>query len=242
MIGEPEIDGGWETASGADAAAEALPAGREHERERVRATRRPWLWALAGVVVSSAVWAGVPAVQERFFPDVPRLGYRHSPDLCDDFELKTVTQAAGRAFEGRQSGEGVFLAQDWSYCTVSTPYEDGTMMYGVELLVELHKKGDPAPEFATGPGTEPATRLDTDERQEVPGLGDRAVLDRQYAHDGSRLMVLDGGAVFTLTVQWFPVREAAAVDGKFPSGTIDENAMHAAMIEDMRALMTKLKR
>ncbi|MFE9563141.1 hypothetical protein ACFYM0_18770 [Streptomyces sp. NPDC006487] len=242
MIGEPEIDGGWETASGADGTAEALPGGRELEREHVRGTRGPWLWALAGVVASSAVWAGALAVQESFLPDVPRLGYRHSPDLCKEFDLKTVSQAAGREFEGRQSGAGMFLAQDWSYCTVSTQYEDGAMMYGAELLVELHKKGDPAPEFATGPGTDPATRMDTDEREEVPGLGDRAVLDRQYARDGTRLMVLDGGAVFTLTVQWFHVREAAAVDGNVPAGTIDENAMHAAMIEDMRTLMTKLKR
>ncbi|MFD5142900.1 hypothetical protein [Streptomyces sp. NPDC058401] len=243
MIGEPEIDGDWHTASGpegtAEGAAEALPGAPGPGR--VRRGRPPWLWALGGVLAASAVWAGTLAVQDRV-PDVPRLGYRHSPDLCKEFELKTVAQTAGRGFEGGRSGEGVHLAQDWAYCTISTPYQDGTMMYGAELLVELHKKGDPAPDFATGPGTAPENRLDLDERQEVQGLGDRAVLDRQYAHDGTRLMVLDGGAVFTLTMQWFQVREAAAVDGNIPPATIDENAMHAAMIEDMRALMAKLKR
>ncbi|MFF1411005.1 hypothetical protein ACFVX6_14640 [Streptomyces sp. NPDC058289] len=232
MIGEPEIDGGWATASGAEGAAEALPG--EPGREGVRGARRPWLWALGGMVAASAVWAGTLAVQERF-PDVPRLDYRHSSDLCKEFELKTIGQAAGRKFEGRQSAEGVHLAQDWSYCTVSTQYVEGTMMYGAQLLVELHKKGDPEAEFATGAGTDPATRLDLDERQEVQGLGDRAVLDRYYAHGGSRLMVLDGGAVFTLTVQWFNARDEE------PAG-IDENAMDAAMIEDMRALMAKLER
>ncbi|MCJ0871228.1 hypothetical protein [Streptomyces sp. AP-93] len=238
MIGEPEIDGGWETASGAEGAAEALPGGPEHEREnggeRVRGARRPWLWALGGVVAASAVWAGTLAVQDRF-PDVPRLDYRHSPDLCKEFELGTVGQVAGREFQGRESAEGVSLAQDWSYCTVSTEYQEGTMMYGAQLLVELHKKGDPETEFATGPGTDPATRMNTDERFGVTGLGDRAMFDRYYAGGGSRLMVLDGGSVFTLTVQWYNLK-----DGQ--SGSIDESAMDAAMIEDMRALMTKLER
>ncbi|MFE4262721.1 hypothetical protein [Streptomyces sp. NPDC056883] len=233
MIGEPEIDGDWHTASGAEGVAEALPG--EPGRERVRGVaRRPWLWALGGVVAASAVWAGTLVVQDRF-PDLPRLDYVHSPDLCKEFELKTVGQAAGREFEGRQSGEGVYLAQDWSYCTVSTPYQEGTVMYGAQLLVELHKKQDPAGEFATGPGTDPATRLDTGERYEVVGLGERAVLDPYYANGGARLMVLDGGAVFTLTVQWFRLNDdkAAGVDG---------SAMQAAMVEDMRTLMAKLKR
>lgn len=238
MIGEPEIDGDWDTASGTEGAAEALPG----ERERVRGARRPWLWALGGVVAASAVWAGTLVVLDRS-PDVPRLDYRHSSDVCKEFELKTVAQAAGRKFEGRQSGEGVFLAQDWSYCTVSTQYEKGTVMYGAELLVELHKKGDPEPEFATGPGTDPATRLDIEERYEVQGLGDRAVVDRYYANGGSRLMVLDGGAVFTLTVQWFRLRqETDDADNADEGDGVDENAIEAAMIEDMRALMAKLER
>ncbi|MET9856451.1 hypothetical protein ABZY57_26355 [Streptomyces sp. NPDC006450] len=239
MIGEPEIDGDWDTARGAEGAAEALPG----ERERAPGARTPWWWALGGVVAASAVWAGALAVQDRF-PDVPRLDHRHSSDVCKEFELKTVGQAVGREFEGRQSGEGVFLAQDWSYCTVITPYQEGAVMYGAQLLVELHKKDDPAAEFATGPGTDPATRLDMGQRREVPGLGDRAVLDRYHANDGSRLMVLDGGAVFTLTVQRFRISGADganAADGD-RSGGVDEDAMEAAMIEDMRALMAKLER
>ncbi|MGW1774078.1 hypothetical protein [Streptomyces sp. NPDC002104] len=239
MIGEPEIDGDWRTASGPDATAEALAGGGGREPERVRGTRRPWLWALGGVVAASAVWAGAPAVQERFLPDVPRLGYRHSADVCKEFELKTVGQAAGREFEGRRSGAGESPAQDWSYCTVSTPYREGTFLYGAQALVELHKKDDPAGEFASGPGTDPGTRLDLAGRSGLvgAGLGDRAVLDRYYDHDGARLMVLDGGAVFTLTVQWTRVND----DGN-KIADVDEDAMEAAMVEDMRALMAKLKR
>ncbi|MGW5395485.1 hypothetical protein [Streptomyces sp. NPDC003952] len=232
MIGEPEIDGDWYAASGSGATAEALPGGPG--RERVRRARPPWPWALGGVLAASAVWAGTLAVLDRV-PDVPRLAYRHSPDLCKEFDLKTVARTAGREFEGRQNGEASYPAQDWSYCSISTPYQEETVMYGAQALVELHKEHDPAAEFATGPGTDPSTRIDIGERQEVQGLGGRAVLDRYYARGGSRLMVLDGGAVFTLTVQWFQPKDGTP-------GSIDENAMDAAMIEDMRTLMTKLKR
>lgn len=228
MIGEPEIDGGWDTASGA----EVLPG--EPAPERVRRARPPWLWALGGVVAASAVWAGTLAVQDSF-RDVPRLDYRHSADVCKEFEPKTVAQTAGREFEGRESAGHMFLAQDWAYCSVSTPYQEGAVMYGAQLLVELHKKVDPEQEFASGPGTDPETRLNTDERYGVVGLGERAVLDPYYARSGARLMVLDGGAVFTLSAQWFHL------SGDKGAG-VDEGAMEAAMIEDMRALMAKLKR
>ncbi|WP_407837453.1 hypothetical protein ACE1OC_15065 [Streptomyces sp. DSM 116496] len=239
MIGEPEIDGDWHTASGAEAAAEALPG--EPGRERVRGgARRPWLWALGGVVAASAVWAGTLAVQDRS-SSIPRLDYRHSVDLCKEFDLKVLGQTVGREFEGHQSGEAMFLARDWAYCSVGTQYAKGAVLYGAQVLVELHKKVDPGPEFATGAGTDPGTRLDIGERREVPGLGDRAVLDPYYAHAGSRLMVLDGGAVFTLTVQWHSEVADGAPVAEGARG-VDEDAIEAAMIEEMRALMAKLKR
>ncbi|MCP3755692.1 hypothetical protein [Streptomyces sp. TBY4] len=228
MIGEPEIDGSWGTASGA----EVLPG--EPAPERVRRARPPWLWALGGVVAASAVWAGTLAVQDRF-RDTPRLDYRHSADVCKEFEVKTVGQAAGREFDGRQSSAGTSPEQDWAYCTTSMLYVEGAPMYGAQVLVELHKKTDPGREFATGPGTDPDTRLDTDERYAVVGLGERAVLDPYYGRTGARLMVLDGGAVFTLSVQWFHLNGD-------PGGGVDGGAMEAAMVEDMRALMAKLKR
>ncbi|MET9957690.1 hypothetical protein ABZ128_01105 [Streptomyces sp. NPDC006326] len=49
---------------------------------------------------------------------------------------------------------------------------------------------------------------------------------------GMRLQVLDGGAVFTLSVEWF---------GEDADSTPDVDAVQAAMIEDMRALMTALR-
>ncbi|MBT2450436.1 hypothetical protein J7F03_25835 [Streptomyces sp. ISL-43] len=237
MIGEPEIDGDWDTA-GPAAVTEVEP---EPSRERVRGPRAPWLWALGGVVVASAVWAGALAAQDRF-SSAPRIDYRHSGDLCKEVDLKVLGQTVGRTFEGRQSGEGVDPAQDWAYCHVGMRYEKGSVLYATQVLVELHKKGDPAEEFASGPGTTPGTRLNLGERREVPGLGDRAVLDPYYADSGKRLMVLDGGAVFTATVEWY--QQTADEGGVVPGGAagVDEDAIEAAMIEDVRALMAKLRR
>ncbi|WP_405489399.1 hypothetical protein [Streptomyces sp. NBC_00096] len=235
MIGEPEIDGGWDTESPAQEPSPDRP--REHEGTRawVRGQRAPWLWALGGVVAASAVWAGALAVQDRFSA-TPRIGYRHSGDLCKEVDLKTVAQATGRPFEGHGSSQGVDRAQDWAYCGLGMRWEKpDALLYGAEVSVELHKEVGPGTEFTTGPGMSPEARLDLEVRRAVPGLGDRAVLDRHYAGEGERLMVLDGGAVFTLTVQWH------GVGGDGPSA-VDEDAIGAAMIEDMRTLMAKLRR
>ncbi|WP_327304832.1 hypothetical protein OG730_15680 [Streptomyces sp. NBC_01298] len=233
MIGEPEIDGDWRTATGSEGAAEGLPGAGEQERERVRGTRGPWLWALGGVVLSSAVWAGTLAVQERF-ADAPRIDYRHTETLCRDAPLKMLGQVADGSFEDYENGRGTSPAQDWASCRFGIDYEKASVSYGAHLLVELHKKTDPGPEFATGPGVSAYLRMDPGERRQVPGLGDRAVLDRSYGADGDRLTVLDGGAVFTLTVEWYR--------GEGEGLEVDVDAIEAAMVEDMRSLMASLRR
>ncbi|MCX4780746.1 hypothetical protein [Streptomyces sp. NBC_01264] len=233
MIGEPEIDGDWHTASGSEGAAEALPGAGEPERDRVRSTRRPWLWALGGAVAASAVWAGTLAVQDRS-ADTPRIDYRHSANLCRDAPLKLLTQVAGKPFESNENSRGESPAQDWASCRFGLMYEEDSVSYGAHLLVELHKRTDPGPEFATGHGGATYLRMDPAERREVPGLGDRAVLDRTYMGDGDRLIVLDGGAVFTLTVEWYR--------GDGEGSGVDVDAIEAAMIEDVRMLMAALRR
>lgn len=231
MIGEPEIDGGWETAEPVREAAPDLPG------ERVRGPRRPWLWALGGAVVASAVWAGTPAVQDRF-ADTPRVDYRHAENLCQEVSLevlaKTINRTAREA-DSNDPSEGRSGAQDWAHCGIHLRNGKEPLAYQAQVLVELHKKTDPGPEFATGPLGNTTMRMDPAERREVPGLGDRAVLDQYYGGGGDRLMVLDGGAVFTLTVEWF-----ATSAGEQES--VDEDAIDAAMIEDVRALMAKLRR
>ncbi|MCY0932686.1 hypothetical protein [Streptomyces sp. H34-S4] len=227
MIGEPEIDGGWDTAHPVEEAEPDLP------REHARGPRAPWRWALGGVVAASAVWAGTLAMQDRF-TDSPRIDYRHSAELCKESPLKTLGQTVGRTFEGAEGSEGVSPAQDWAYCRARMTYEEDSVSYGAEVQVQLHKRTDPVPEFATGPGNSPYAQIDPAERREVSGLGERAVIDRYHGFGGVRLMVLDGGAVFSLTVHWFlGDEEGSAVDG---------DAVDAALIEDARALMAKLRR
>lgn len=237
MIGEPEIDGDWGGAPPKRGPERGPEQEQEPLRERVRASWAPWWWALAGVVAASAVWAGALAVQDRF-SDAPRIGYRHSADLCKEVRLKVVGQAVGqsvgRAFDGSQSSQGTGPEQDWAHCWVGMRWQEDAVSYEAQAQVELHKKTDPAAEFATGPGTNPGMRLDPEDRREVPGLGERAVLDRYYGETGERLMVLDQGAVFTLVVEWQQVK------GDQPSG-VDVNAIDAAMIEDMRTLMAELR-
>nr|WSX50021.1 hypothetical protein OG409_14370 [Streptomyces sp. NBC_00974] len=234
MIGEPEIDGDWDVAGPTGEAGEARP-DAVRERVRVRGPRAPWLWALGGMAVASAAWAGALAVQDRL-SGAPRIDYRHSADLCREAGFTTLGQAVGRPFEGSETSQGVDRAQDWAYCRSGMRYEKGSVLYGARMLVELHKERDPGAEFASGPGSDAGIRLDPGERREVSGLGDRALLDRYYARSGKRLMVLDGGAVFTLTVEWYQPEPDAADSG------VDGDAIEAAMIEDMRSLMARLRR
>lgn len=257
MIGEPEVDGDWDTASGAEASAGHLPRERERERERergrgrgrgrdrdrdrdreqARGPRAPWRWALGGMVAASAVWAGTLAVQERF-ADTPRMEYRHAENLCQEVSLKVLGETIDRT--AREPGsndatEGRSTVQDWAHCGIRLRSGEEILSYQAQVLVELHKKTDPGPEFATGPVGNIGMQMDPAQRREVPGLGDRAVLDRYYGGGGDRLTVLDGGAVFMLTVEWF-----ATSAGEHES--VDEDAVDGAMIEDVRALMAKLRR
>ncbi|MET9882354.1 hypothetical protein ABZZ20_04200 [Streptomyces sp. NPDC006430] len=226
MISEPELEGEWE------AGRPAGPAEPDAPREPVRGLRTAWLWALGGAVLASAVWAGLLAVQDRF-ADAPRIAYRQTEDLCK-VPLPAVFRSTAVLAEGT-SRHGEHPALDWSYCAHEASYVEGRTSYEVQVAVQLHKKTDPRPEFGAGPpsiggiggfgdmaGTGAA-------KEQVPGLGERALLHRWTG--GTRLQVIDGGAVFTLSVHWF---------GESNDSRPDEDAVQAAMIEDMRALMAAL--
>lgn len=231
MIGEPEIDGDWDTARpGEELRSEPGPA-----REGVRGPRAPWLWALGGALLASAAWAGTLAVQDRFFDaSPPTLAYRHSADLCKDIELKVLGQAAARPFESYGSSEGVHPAQDWASCGFGMKWDAKTTTYAAQVLVELHKKTDPRVEFGTGPGGHQEVREALRECREVAGLGERAVICRLLGAGGDEIQVLDGGAVFTLTAHWYGTPDGPAV--------VDEDLIDAALVEDVRAVMARLRK
>ncbi|MFG2877826.1 hypothetical protein ACGFYU_22975 [Streptomyces sp. NPDC048337] len=222
MITEPELDGEWESQRPAEVA-------EPRERPLGRQTARPWLWALGGALVASAVWAGTLAAQDRF-TDAPRIAYRHSEDLCKDAPLRAVGGMAG-SFEGRLARHGEGPALDWATCDFNKQWDGKGLVYYGQVEVQLHKKTDPEPEFGTGLGLDPYIGPEIDVVQQVPGLGDRALLHGYLS--ARRLQVLDGGAVLTLTVQWH---------GEDGDAKADEDAVSAAVIEDMRALMASLKR
>ncbi|MCX4627847.1 hypothetical protein [Streptomyces sp. NBC_01443] len=227
MISEPELEGEWDPGRPPTAAEEP-----ESPRERVRGPRRAWLWALGGAVLASAVWAGVLTAQDRFGDAAPRIAYRHVEDLC---KVKlTAVSGSTEQLTGHYGRHEEHPALDWAYCAHGAPYVDGRLSYEVEVLVRLHKKTDPRTEFGAGPtglGGIGAMASSGGEVEQVPGLGERALLTHRVG--GSRLEVLDGGAVFSLTVQWYGEPDAADPD---------EAAVQAAMVEDMRALMTSLRK
>ncbi|MBT2478059.1 hypothetical protein [Streptomyces sp. ISL-94] len=224
MITEPELDGEGEPQRPAEVAEPGAGAGPS-----TRPPARPWLWALGGAVLASAVWVGALAAQNRFTTG-PRIDYRHSEELCKEAPLTTLGSLAGGFEKGRQRhGEGPAL--DWSSCTYEPMRTERRAGYYGRVQVDLHKKTDPGPEFGAQPGLSLFMDVVPGEAEQVPGLGERALISGHAMEP--RLQVLDGGAVFTLTVQWF---------GQDGDAEADEDALTSAMIEDMRALILALKK
>ncbi|MET9604671.1 hypothetical protein ABZZ17_06330 [Streptomyces sp. NPDC006512] len=240
MISEPELEGEWTSdrpaevarppgAGAGDGAGDGAGNGAGDGPDGGRGTGRPWLWALGGAVLASAVWAGTLVAQDRF-SNGPPIAYRHAEDLCKEAPMKALGGVAG-GFDDSRPAHGEGPALDWAYCGLSTRWDEGRVSYQAQLMVELHKKTDPGTEFGAGPGGDPDRSRELVEVQQVPGLGERALFYRHV--DVPRLQVLDGGAVFTLSVATW--RET---DEPEP----DEDAVTAAMIEDVRALMARLKK
>ncbi|MEU7554248.1 hypothetical protein AB0B01_18255 [Streptomyces sp. NPDC044571] len=224
MISEPELAGEWDEGRLPE---EARP---DTVPDRVRGPRGAWWWALGGAVLASAVWAGVLAAQDRY-ADAPRIAYRHGDDLCE-MPLTALSRTTVQ-LTGSSARQGEHPVLDWSYCGYHTPYVEGALSYQAEVAVQLHKKADPRTEFGASPagGAGIVEMADSGvAAEQVPGLGERALMNRRT--QGLRLQVLDGGAVFTLGVEWF---------GEDADSSPDVDAVQAAMIEDMRALMTALR-
>ncbi|MFF4317459.1 hypothetical protein [Streptomyces sp. NPDC001568] len=233
MISEPELDGEWTSERPAEPAGAVGPPPQEGGGGGKRGVGRSWLWALGGAVLASAVWAGVLAAQDRF-SSAPPLAYRHSGDLCKDAELKAVSGVTGTLEDRGPMRHSQSPALDWSFCTFSAgSWDEGRTSYYGHVLVELHKKSDPEVEFGSRPPVYPEAEPGSIEVQEVPGLGERALFFRHAV--SPRIEVLDGGAVFTVALQW----GASGMDSPADAEP-DEDAVAAALIEDARALMARL--
>ncbi|MFI6960480.1 hypothetical protein [Streptomyces sp. NPDC050149] len=251
MISEPEMAGEFEASAEREVLADA---GRRRAEDRPPRAPRPgskWLWALGGAVVASAVWGAV------LFADgspegAPELhGYRLDRDPCPDVRLKSIGAAiAPRGLES-DFGTGMLrhAALDRVECYIPLHAESGqhqpdkgwNVSYTVAIRIALHKRTDPRAEFeaernATALGVDPKTEVEA-----VPELGDKAyLLSFETADQGQELRVLEGGAVLSLQIS-----ALVSWDDDQPPEEAEEDpdlSPHkAAMISDMRDLMTDLK-
>ncbi|MCS0634504.1 hypothetical protein NX801_02255 [Streptomyces sp. LP05-1] len=207
-----------------------------------RPGRRPWLWALGGAALASALWAGAFL---RYVPqDHPdQDGYRSADgELCALAELRSLSLALGRKRSTSGAEDTRHEALDQSYCSRSyarsgdgSPSAPTAPSYSVDLYYELHKRTDPAPEFEPrlikGPfAAEP-------EWSPLAGLGDRAFFRAQEGR--AELFVLDGPAVLELTVS-----QEMAYDAKGEPLLGDQRdlaPLRPDMVTDLRTLMTRLR-
>ncbi|WP_328739315.1 hypothetical protein OHA91_14365 [Streptomyces erythrochromogenes] len=227
MIGEPELDAAWETDHAARPAEELAP--REREAGGPGA-RRPWLWALGGAAIASAVWAGgLYALGDRLA--APELSYRATENLCQDFEARALSKIGGNLHRYRpMNQQNDHPAVRGAICVLQDGETTSTLR--VRAQVDLHKKTDPAAEFDV-PSLWLAAEIGAGRTEAVQGLGERAVLLVAPGDAVVQLKVLDGGAVFTIE---------AFGTGSTGNTPADTAALQAAMVEDARALLAALKK
>lgn len=250
MISEPEMAGEFEASDAREVLVQSGPRPAGDRPPRAPGPRARWWWALGGAVVASAVWGAVLYADgsRDAAPDLH--GYRLGQDPCAAVGLKSL----GAAISPREPAERFeaemlrHAALDRAQCSIPLRSESGekrsdnawTVDYTVRIEISLHKKTDPGAEFeaernATDLGVEPGTEVEA-----VPELGDKAYLLSLESGE-LELRVLEGGAVLSLRLASYSTFEG---DGLPPDDAVElpDLAPHkAAVISDMRDLMTGLK-
>ncbi len=212
------------------------------------------MWAVAGALVASAVWASAVfgyGIGRDGKPD-PR-GYRVESDSCTAMRLPALTKVLGEQVSGATELDGIeHPALHRIRCTVAfrtrdTPVgENGTrwsVEFGVSLTAELHKETDPRPEFEA---SSTLTEIDgsvVERVERVPDLGDQAYLLTLEA-GVLRLNVVEGGAVVRLALTGWTFTEDDSDDENGPPDDMAEPdllAYRAELINDMREVMKALK-
>ncbi|MFJ5706013.1 hypothetical protein [Streptomyces sp. NPDC093105] len=225
MISEPELEGGAPYAT-----VEVLTEERERTPRPPRG-RRPWLWALGGALVASAVWgAGLYAYSGRTEPGVDLGGYKTVDDLCALAELKGMAAVLG---ERGGDGTGPDLddpALERRSCTAS--FGTGDREQNVNITYTLHKRTDPGPEFA-------ALAKGFDLMEPIGGVGEQAFFG-DAGEDGGALRVLDGQAVLEFGVYrtHYETEEGEVVQ----RGAPDLSGVDVPLTHDALALMAALKK
>ncbi|MBT2427141.1 hypothetical protein AMK21_00350 [Streptomyces sp. CB00316] len=248
MISEPELMGEF----GPEHTAEAV-GGFDREPASGRRRGHGLLWGAAGALVASAVWASaVFAYGDGVARKPDARGYRVDGRSCSAMQLKALTASVGKREDAPALAPGRIEhpALNQVRCYMGLASEEGAETYAkgwsvyasVGLTVELYKETDPRAEFEAREG--PSALTDGEEKRPelVPDLGDRAYLLVEDG-EGTRLSVLDGAVVLTLTVSAsmnHAEPESEEEPDEWPDGPAPES-FHADMISDMRDVMEKLK-
>ncbi|MEU8519637.1 hypothetical protein [Streptomyces sp. NBC_01216] len=234
MISEPELTGGAGF-PGAGPPTTLLDLGPPGPPERP-APGRPWLWALGGAVVASAVWAaGLYAYQRHEAGRGPDLGgYHRVEDLCAKVRLKALAAELGPlAVDHTGSGrENPALDRYTCSGTLGSP-DTG---YGVNVSFDLHRVTDPGPEFAALFG-------DPDfEAEPVQGLGEQAFFQLEEEQSGAWMRVLDGYAEAEISLQLRQVWDRETNEAVPRTRKVDLSGVDALLAQDLRTLMAELKK
>ncbi|WP_137993613.1 hypothetical protein [Streptomyces vilmorinianum] len=226
MISEPELVGGADFPTG-----EVLAP--EPKTPRPPRPRRPWLWALGGAVVASAVWGGGLFAYDRTRDEGPDLGgYGSVVDLCEKAELKALADALGERSVDGLSEPMKHPALERAGCSLAFgPPESG---YSVQIDYTLHKVTDPEPEFGSrfGDGIESTERID--------GLGEKANFLRQD-NEYAWIAVLDGQAEIEIMIN---AQYQYDENGEPVQSTrkTDLSGIDVPLSQDVKALMAALKK
>ncbi|MEV7414953.1 hypothetical protein [Streptomyces sp. NPDC089919] len=238
MISEPELSSPYADPDRAYRRPEEVPDLPPGPPPGLRGVRVRW--ALGGALVSAALAAGVLAVTGVGREDRPDLSYVLPHDMCERLTvpaLERVSQtrkwsAGSRTDEDPALASGL-CTRDKEIADRRRPWRSWT----VETRLELHRRVDPATEFRARAVT--ARGLEHVTEEAVSGLGQQAVMLSSPAMEGRILRVLDGGAVFELSVLTSTTGEAPFLFSPDPADLPepDWTAVQAAMIEDMQGML-----
>ncbi|MFF4171279.1 hypothetical protein [Streptomyces sp. NPDC001744] len=223
MISEPELEGGEEPGNPEVLTADPPP--------RPPRSRRPWLWALGGAVVASALWGGVLYAYGQREPSGPDLrGYGAVENLCEAARLEALAGVLGKRTGAGSSPLMDEAAVHESECSVSFGSPGAEL--GVRVAYTLHRVVDPGPEFE-------ARCRQAGLLQKIDGIGEQAFFE-DMGEDGGRLRVLDGQA--EIDVVLYHQREVVDGEAVTTVPSVDLSGIETPMTKDVLALMAALRK
>ncbi|MFD3947113.1 hypothetical protein [Streptomyces sp. NPDC058579] len=231
MISEPELVGGEDFPAGQIPVPETV-----EPPDRPKGPGRPWLWALGGAVVASAVWAGGLYAYGRSQDGGPDLaGYRTVADLCVAAELKGLAGVLGPKSADVGASSEDHEALDTAHCSLTMG--DPATGHGVSISYRLHKVTDPGPEFlARYEGSS------WGDFQRVDGVGEAAFYLPHPGDEGAEMAVLDGQVELEISVSMNTVWDEEAGQAVRDTKKVDLSGIDTVFAQDLTALMAALKK